>query len=378
MPGLRVFLTSSELLSAVSVYCGMAFQDVRHAYRMFARNPGFTAIAVLSLALGIGANSAVFSLADALLLRPLPVRDPGAVVTITTTPPGSPFGGVSYANYRDFRDRLRSFDGVIAFQFATWGVATSAKDAAEMCMGAFVSDNLFRVLGVEPTLGRGFRPDEGQVPGRDAVVVLAYEFWKAHLAASPSAIGRTIRVNGLEFTVVGVAPEKFTGIERYVHPAMFVPFMMKQRLEGSRDDPLEKRSEHALTVKARLRSGTQMSTAQAELTTLWKVLQQQHTEENRGRIAAVKTELQARYNEYVYDAASVMFLMGLVTLVLIIACANVANLLLARARFRAREIAIRLAIGAGRLRLIRQLLVESLLLGLGGCAVRRLREHVLQ
>ena len=335
---------------------------------MFLKNRGFTVTAVLSLALAIGANGAVFSLADALLLRPLPIRDHGTVVTITTTPPGSPFGGVSYANYRDFRDRLRSFEGVVAFQFATWGVATAAQDAAQMRMGAFVSDNFFQVLGVEPTLGRGFRADEGQVPGRDAVVVLAHEFWKTRLAASPSAIGQTIRINGVEFTVVGVAPEKFTGIERYVRPAMFIPFMMKQRLDGSKDDPVAKRGEHGLTVKARLRHGTAMSTAQAELATLWKVLQQQYLEENRGRIAAVRTELQARYNEYVYDAVSVMFLMGLVVLVLIIACANVANLLLARARSRVREIAIRLAIGAGRLRLIRQLLVESLMLALGGCA----------
>jgi predicted permease len=149
---------------------------------------------------------------------------------------------------------------------------------------------------------------------------------------------------------------------------MFVPFMMKQRLDGSRDDPLEKRGEPGVKLKARLRPGSPMSTAQAELTLLWKVLQQQYPEENRGRIAAVKTELEARYSEYVYDTVSVMFLMGLVALVLVIACANVANLLLARARSRAREIAIRLAIGAGRLRLIRQLLVESLMLALGGCA----------
>ncbi len=345
----------------------MRFLDVRYAHRMFAKNPGFTAIAVLSLALAIGANSAVFSLADALLLRPLPVRDPGSVVTVSTTPPDNPFGGVSYPNYRDFRDRLRSFDGMVAFQFSTWGVATSAKDAAEMRMGAFVSGNFFQVLGVEPTLGRGFLPDEGRVAGREAVVVLAHEYWKTHFAASPSAIGRTIRINGVEFTVVGVAPEKFTGIERYIRPAMFVPFTKKQRLDGSKDDPLENRTAHGLTVKARLRPGTPMSTAQAEITTLWKNLQQQYPEENRGRNAAVKTELQARYNEYVYDAVSVLFLMGLVALVLIIACANVANLLLARARSRAREIAIRLAIGAGRLRLIRQLLVESLMLALGGC-----------
>jgi macrolide transport system ATP-binding/permease protein len=345
---------------------GMAFQDVRHAYRMFAKNPGFTAIAVVSLALGIGANSAVFSLADALLLRPLPIRDPGAVVTISTAPPDSPYGGVSYANYRDFRDNLRSFDGVTAFQFSTWGVATPAKDAAQMRMGVYASGNFFSVLGVEPTLGRGFRPEEGQIPGRDAVVVLAHQFWKNHFAASPSAIGQTIRINGVDFTVVGVAPEKFTGVERYIRPAMFVPLMMKQRLDASKDNPLENRSDHGLTVKARLRPGASLKTAQAEVATLWKGLQRQYPEENRGRIAAVKTEIQARYQEYVYDAVMVSFLMGLVALVLIIACANVANLLLARARSRSREIAIRLAIGAGRLRLIRQLLIESTMLALVG------------
>ena len=140
----------------------MAFQEIRHACRMFAKNPGFTTIAVLSLVLGIGANSAIFSLADALLLRPLPIRDPGAVVTIGTAPPGSHYGGVSYANYRDFRDSLQSFDGVVAFTYSTWGVATSPQDVAQMRMGVFVSDNFFPVLGVEPTLGRGFRRDEGQ------------------------------------------------------------------------------------------------------------------------------------------------------------------------------------------------------------------------
>jgi macrolide transport system ATP-binding/permease protein len=344
----------------------MAFQDVRHACRMFARNPGFTAIAVLSLALGIGANSAIFSLADALLLRPLPIRDPGAVVTIGTAPPDSPYGGVSYANYRDFRDRLRSFDGVAAYTFSTWGVATSAKDAARMRMGLFVSGNFFQVLGVEPALGRGFSRDEGQAPGRDAVVVLSHEFWKTHFAASPSAIGQSIRINGIDFTVVGVAPEKFTGIERYVRPAMFVPLMMKQRLDASKDDPLEKRGDHGLTVKARLRPGASIETARAELATVWRGLQRQYPEENRGRIAAVKTEIQVRYQEYVYDAVMVSFLMGLVALVLIIACANVANLLLARARSRSREIAIRLALGAGRLRLIRQMLLESAMLALMG------------
>jgi putative ABC transport system permease protein len=344
----------------------MAFQDARHACRMFARNPGFTAAAVLSLALGIGANSAIFSLADALLLRPLPIRDPGGVVTISTAPPDSRYGGVSYPNYRDFRDKLQSFDGVVASTLSTWGVSTSANDAAQMRMGVLVSGNFFRVLGVEPTLGRAFSRDEARVAGRDAVVVLGYQFWKNHFAASPSAIGRTMRINGIDFTVVGVAPEKFTGLQRYVRPDMFVPLMMKQRLDASTLDPLEKRGDHSLTVKARLRPGTSIKTAQAELATFWKGLQQQYPEDNRARLAALKTEIEVRYQEYRFDAVAVSFLMGLVVLVLIIACANVANLLLARAGSRSREIAIRLAIGAGRLRVIRQLLLESVMLALMG------------
>jgi len=344
----------------------MAFQEIKLACRVLAKSPGFTAVAALSLALGIGANSAIFSLADALLLRPLPIRDPGAVVTVTTNTPDNPYSGVSYPNYRDFRGRSRSFDGITAFQLSTWGVAPSANEVAQMRMGLIVSDNFFQVLGVEPTLGRSFRPEETQVPGRDAVAVLAYDFWRTQFAADRSVIGRNIRLNGIDFNVVGVAPESFTGVDPYIRPALFVPVMMKQRLESSKDSPLEDRGNHNFTLKARLKPGVSLETARAELATIWNNLEQSYPDINRGRKADVKTEMQARYQQDPYDAILVMFLMGLVALVLIIACANVANLLLARANGRSREIAIRLAVGATRMRLIRQFLLESLVLALLG------------
>ena len=343
------------------------FQEIRHALRLLARNPGFAAIAILSLALGIGANSAIFSLADALLLRPLPVKDSGAVLTVSAVTPEQIQGSLSYPDYRELRDKAQSFDGLVAYQFTTVGLATAPGAQPQMRAGMVTSENLFRVLGVEAETGRTYAADEGAIPGKDAVIVLGHDFWRDQLGADKSVVGHAMRINGVDFTVIGVLPKSFTGMDQYFRPAFYAPASMLQRINDSKTNPLEDRANRAFSIKGRLKGSVDIRTAKAELASLASNLERQFPETNRRRSFVARTELEARLAQPSGDAMLVAMLMTLVGLVLLIACANVANLLLARASGRTREIAIRLAIGAGRIRLMRQLIIESLILSLAGC-----------
>jgi predicted permease len=345
------------------------FQDIRYAFRILLKNPGFTFIAAFSLALGIGANAAIFSLADAILLRPLSIASPSSVVDVITSTLDDSSRGISYPNFRDLSSRSHSFDGMIAYQTSTLGISTSSKTLPQVRYGVIASGNFFETIGVQPVLGRAFLPDEDKVPGRDAVVVLAYDFWQKELAKDPHVIGRILRIKGIEFTVVGVAPESFTGVEQYFRPSFYVPAMMLQRLNADATNPLENRSDNSWSVKARLKPGVSLLTAQADVTTVWGALQREFPTINQTRTASVLTELQMRVRRSPPDSALITMLMGLVGVVLLIACANVASLLLGRSSARAREIALRISLGASRIRLLRQLLTESLLLSLFGGAL---------
>ena len=236
--------------------------------------------------------------------------------------------------------------------------------------GLLVSGNLFALMGVEPTIGRGFRPEEDQVPGRDAVIVLSRSTWEQDFGSDPSVPGRHVRINGSEFTVIGVAPESFTGMDNYVHVAFFAPLMMSPRLiNDPRTGSLEARDRRNLRVKGRLKPGVSQAQAQAELTTIGADLERAYPDTNKNRRFAVRTEMQERMSQDPPDAMLLAMLGTLSLCVLFVACANVAGLLTSRAPARAREMALRLAIGAGRGRLIRQLVTESLLLAAAGAVV---------
>ena len=343
-------------------------QDVRHGIRVLVKNAGTSLIAVLSIAIGVGANTAMFSIADGLIMRPLPVPGADAVITVrTTTPTGQTTMFVSHPDYVDLRDSIRSFDGLAATQMLAAGLSDVASESAQGVLGIAVSANYFDVLRVQPALGRTFTSEEDRVPGRDPVVVLAHETWTQRFGADPGVVGREIRLSGRPFTVVGVAAEAFTGTDMFVPPAFYVPLAMLPSLTpGSALDQLQRRDLRSLRAVGRLTPGVTVAQAANEVQLLSNSLKQTYPATNEGFGLLLERDIDARFSQLSQLAALAMMLIGLAIAVLLVACANVAGLLTSRAPVRAREIALRLAIGGSRSRLIRQLITEMALVAIAG------------
>jgi len=343
--------------------------DLRLALRLFGRAPGFAAAAVVSIGLAIGSNAAIFSLADALFLAPLDVPDPSRLVTLGTRPWEND-GRHSLPDYADFNATNRSFASVAAVRTVRAGISRDAGTSADLRVGFAVTANFLATFGVPPEAGRDFSAAEGQVAGRDAVVLLGHDFWVREFGQDPSIVGRTVRLNGRPFDVIGIVPDAFAHLFDMARPAFFVPVTMAPFLDGDADDAqLSDRGQRLFTVKGRLEPGVSSEAASDEAGTIFRQLATAHPESNRRVDGVVLSELRSRVAGDPYTPMLLGFLGALTFVLLCIACGNVANLMLGRASRRTREIGVRLAIGAGRGRLVRMLLAESVVLALAGGTV---------
>jgi predicted permease len=350
------------------------WSDVRYGFRSLSGSPGFTAAAVLTLALGIGANTAIFSLADAVLFRPFPVRDPSRLTVLyTTSTADSTYASTSYPDYLDYAELEEVFRGLLAYARVPFVIHDGQH--TERVGGEVVSSNYFDVLGLKVSPGRGFVSSD-EAPDAELVAIVSHGLWQSRLGGDPRIIGKTIQADGRSLTVVGIAPPGFRGItlDWGAPPELWIPLRSSARVVPSWNVPadapaiFQRRDGRWLLVVGRLRPGISLEQARAAATVRARQLELAHPETNRGWTATLLPGSEARFwPAYRKSIVSLLALVvGTAGFVLLIACANVANLLLARATARQREIAIRAALGACRLRLVRQMITESLILSVAG------------
>ena len=339
-------------------------QDFRFAARLLRKSPGFTAAAVVTLAVGIGANTAIFSFIDALFLRSIRAAAPGRLVRLYAAKPGGSEGGFSYPEYRYLREHGVSWAALAAhYSYAPLnvGIAGNAREA----QGGVVSQNFFSTLGVEPALGRFFRPEEDAVPGRDPVAVVSFDYWMRRLGGRPSALGESVRINGVDFRVIGIAPRGFTGAVVGTPNDIWIPAMMLR--VGYRWGDALTGDSRPLAVLGRLAPGRTLDAARAEL----RVLSARMAAAGRqdARVITALPAVGAEAPEQREALPALRLLMAVAVFLLAIACANIAGLQLVRGAVRRKEIAIRMGLGASRPRLVRQLLAEGLLIAVPGGAL---------